>query len=112
MKKLLVPVSVAMAFFTVLLSLSYAATPARILTGRVLGRQDQPLAKAVVYLKNTKTLTVKTYISDLDGSYRFSQLSPDVDYEVYAEYNAARSDTKTLSAFDDRKQVNITLRIK
>ena len=84
----------------------------RTLTGRVLDRQDQPLEKAVVYLKNTKSLVVKTYITDPDGSYRFPALSPNVDYEVYAEHNGARSDTKTLSSFDTRKVVNITLRVK
>jgi carboxypeptidase family protein len=84
----------------------------RSLTGHVINRQDQPIAKAIVYLKNTKSLVVKTYISDPDGSYRFPALSPNVDYEVYAEANGARSDTKTLSAFDSRKQANITLRIK
>lgn len=84
----------------------------RTLTGRVFDRQDQPLAKAVVYLKNTKTLVVKTYIADSDGSYHFPALSPNVDYEVYAEHNGARSDTKTLSAFDNRKIVNFSLRVK
>ena len=35
-----------------------------------------------------------------------------VDYEIYAESNGARSDTKTVSAFDDRKLLDITLRLK
>lgn len=84
----------------------------RTLTGHVFNRQDEPVSKAIVYLKNTKSLAVKTYISDADGTYRFPALSPNVDYEIYAEHNGARSDTKTLSAFDSRKLVNITLRIK
>ncbi|HEY6972323.1 MAG TPA: carboxypeptidase-like regulatory domain-containing protein [Candidatus Angelobacter sp.] len=84
----------------------------RTLMGRVFNRQDEAVQKAVVYLKNTKSLAVKTYITDPDGTYRFPALSPNVDYEVYAEHNGARSDTKTLSAFDNRKVANITLRIK
>ena len=84
----------------------------RSLAGQVFNRQDQPLQKAIVYLKNTKSLILKTYITDSDGGYRFSGLSPNIDYEVYAEFNGARSDTKTLSAFDTRKQVSITLRLK
>jgi hypothetical protein len=83
----------------------------RTLTGRVFAGETQPLSKAIVYLKNTKTLAVKTYITEPDGSYRFPALAVNVDYEVYADYQGARSDTKTLSAFDNRKQVNITLRI-
>src|SRR5579872_2156971 len=73
----------------------------RNLTGHVLGSQDAPLAKAVVYLKNTKTLTVRTYIADADGSFHFPALSANVDYEVYAAFDGSRSDTKTLSAFDN-----------
>jgi Carboxypeptidase regulatory-like domain len=88
------------------------AQGARALSGHVISSANQPLHGAVVYLKNTKTLAIKTYISEPDGSYRFSALSPNVDYEVYADYQGAHSDTKTLSAFDNRKQVEITLRIR
>lgn len=84
----------------------------RSLTGKVLNQHDDPLARAIVYLKNTKTLVVKTYISDADGSYRFPALSPNVDYEIYADLNGQHSDTKTVSAFDNRKVVTLTLRIK
>jgi hypothetical protein len=84
----------------------------RTMIGHVMTRQEQPAQKAIVYLKNTKTLVIKTYITDADGSYRFSGLASNVDYEVYAEQQGARSDTKTLSSFDSRKQVNITLKLK
>jgi hypothetical protein len=84
----------------------------RTLTGHVFNSEDQPLTKAIVYLKNTKTLAIKTYITEADGSYRFPALSLVVDYEVYAEYQGIRSDTKTLSEFDNRKEVNIPLHIK
>ena len=73
---------------------------------------DQPASEAVVYLKNTRTLAVKTFIADKAGAYRFSSLSPNVDYEVYAEQNGKRSDTKTLSSFDSRKVAYINLHIK
>lgn len=84
----------------------------RTVTGHVLNNQDQPLQKAVVHLKNTKTLVIKTYITEPDGTYRFSALSPNVDYEIYAEFNGQRSVIKTLSAFDSRKEVNLTLKIR
>ena len=83
----------------------------RSLSGHVMSSQNQPVQKAIVYLKNTKSLVIKTYITEADGSYRFPALSPNVDYEVYADFQGARSDTKTLSAFDNKKQVNITLKI-
>ena len=66
----------------------------------------------MVYLKNTKTLAMKTYIAQNDGTYRFPELSHNVDYEVYAEKNGKKSNTKTLSQFDDRPSPNINLQIK
>jgi hypothetical protein len=83
----------------------------RALIGRVMNSQDEPVPKAIVYLKNTKNLLIKTYIADSDGSYRFTALAVNVDYEVYAEHQGLRSDTKTLSSFDSRKQANITLKL-
>jgi len=83
----------------------------RALLGHVVTGQGEPVQKAIVYLKNTKTLAIKTYISEADGAFRFPALSPNVDYEIYAESGGARSDTKTLSAFDNRKQVSMTLKL-
>ena len=83
----------------------------RLLTGKVLDRQDNPLVDAVVYLSNLQTRAVKTYIVSADGAYHFPELSPNIDYEVYALYKGQKSDTRAVSQFDDRKQVNIVLRI-
>jgi len=84
----------------------------RLLQGQVMNGDDKPLLDAVVYLKNTKTMAVKTFIAEKDGTYRFPALSPNIDYEVYAEHNGKKSDTKTLSSFDSRKTAYINLKIK
>lgn len=101
-----------------LASLAFAAPPkdkdtsaGRVLIGKVMDRQDNSLPGAIVYLTNTRTHAVKTYIAGQDGSYRFPALSPNIDYEVFAEYNGHRSDTKTVSQFDSRSQVYINLKI-
>ena len=83
----------------------------RTLNGNVRNKGDVALAGAIVYLKNTKTLTVKTYIADDEGGFHFHALSPNVDFEIYAEYNGVRSPTKTLSSFDSRTVVNMELKI-
>ncbi len=83
----------------------------RTLTGQVTTRADAPIPNAVVYLKNTKTLTVKTFITDSAGAFRFPELSLNVDYELYAEHNGAKSETKTLSSFDSRTKPIINLKI-
>jgi len=83
----------------------------RLLLGKVLDKQDNPIPDAVVYVTNTRTRAVKTYIVGKDGSYRFPALSTAVDYEVYAQYHGKKSDTKGVSQFDDRSQVYMDLRV-
>ena len=83
----------------------------RTLQGQVMKDGDAPLAGAVVYIKNTKTLAVRSFTSDDKGNYRFPSLSPNVDYEVYAVFQGAKSDTKTLSAFDSRPLATINLKV-
>jgi hypothetical protein len=118
MKKAMVVTGLALLF-----SVLVAAAPApqfgrapkgdntRLLTGRVLDHVDNPLPNAVVYLTNRRTRAVKTYIVGPDGSYRFPALQPSIDYEVYAQHQGHKSDTKTVSQFDDRQQVSINLKI-
>jgi hypothetical protein len=105
------------AAFLVVVSIAAHAAPdkkdkpqGRLLYGKVLDQQDNPVVNAVVYLTNTRTHAVKTYIIGQDGTYRFPGLST-VDYEVYAQYNDRKSDTKSVSQFDDRSQVYVDLRI-
>ncbi|HUK46377.1 MAG TPA: carboxypeptidase-like regulatory domain-containing protein [Terriglobales bacterium] len=86
-------------------------TPGRLLTGKVLDRNDNPIPDAVVYVTDTRTRAVKTYIVGPDGTYRFPALATNVDYEVYAQAKGKDSDTKRMSQFDDRKVVDIPLRI-
>ncbi|HKN61995.1 MAG TPA: carboxypeptidase-like regulatory domain-containing protein, partial [Candidatus Acidoferrales bacterium] len=57
----------------------------RTVHGTVEDKDENPVPSGVVYLKNVKTQGVKTYIADDSGSYRFSGLDPNVDYEIHAE---------------------------
>lgn len=83
----------------------------RLLLGKVLDSGDNPLKDAVVYVTNTRTRAVKSYIVGPDGTYRFPALSTVVDYEVYAQYNGHKSDTKSVSQFDERSQVYLDLKV-
>lgn len=83
----------------------------RTVRGAVLDKAENPVAAAVVYLKNVRTLAVKTYISDRSGEYRFSGLDPNVDYEVHAESESMTSNTRTVSSFDGRKDIVISLKL-
>ncbi len=109
--------SVCLLFLVVTCALSSAAfdkkdkTVGRLVLGKVLDHQDNPVPDAVVYLTNTRTRAIKTYIVGPDGGYRFPALSGAVDYEVYAQYKGKKSDTKAVSQFDDRSQVYLDLKV-
>jgi len=116
-RSLIKGVTVACALLLALGAMSSASpdkkdkTVGRLLFGKVLDPQDNPLPDAVVYVTNTRTRAVKTYIVGADGTYRFPALSTAVDYEVYAQYKGRKSDTKSVSQFDERSQVYLDLKV-
>lgn len=83
----------------------------RTVHGTVVDKQDNPVESGVVYLKNVHTQDVKTYISDSQGEYRFSGLDPNIDYEIHAEREGLTSTTRSISSFDTRKDVSMTLKV-
>lgn len=83
----------------------------KVLTGRVLDQDDNPVAGAVVYLTNTRTRAVKTYIAGKEGDYRFPGIASNTDYEIYAQSQGRKSDAKSVSQFDSRNQINVNLKI-
>lgn len=86
-------------------------TNTRNVQGVVTDSGETPVTGAVVQLKDTKTLQVRSFITQDGGSYHFSGLSTNVDYELKAEHQGASSGTKTLSVFDSRKQATINLKL-
>ena len=84
----------------------------RSVHGVVTGPDDKPVSGAVVQLKNTKTLQIRSFITQESGSYNFQELSTDVDYELRADFHGASSGTKSLSSFDSRKQAILDLKLK
>ena len=83
----------------------------RVVQGKVADDSNAPVKGAVVYLKDGHTLSVKSFISDDQGEYRFGQLAQNTDYEIWAEHNGKKSPVKTISSFDTKNQFFINLKI-
>ena len=83
----------------------------RVVQGKVIDHADAALKGAVVYLKDGHTLSVKSFIADDQGEYRFGQLAQNTDYELWAESNGKKSSVKTISSFDSKNQFYINLKI-
>jgi len=89
-----------------------AESHVRSVQGLVTGTDGKPVEGAVVQLKNTKTLQIRSYITQTDGRYHFQELSTEVDYELRADFHGASSPTKNLSSFDSRKEPIVDLKLK
>lgn len=83
----------------------------RMVRGTVLDKDEVPVPEAVVYLKNLKNDTIRTTIAGNDGTYRFSGLDPNVDYEVHAEHKDGASAARKVSSFDSRREIVLHLKI-
>ena len=81
-------------------------------SGIVTDATGSPVSGAVVQLKNTKTLQVRSFIAKEMGEYYFHGLATDVDYELKADSNGKSSGTRTLSSFDSHAEAIINLQLK
>src|SRR5579864_8825694 len=83
----------------------------RTVRGTVVDKSEAPVETAVVYLKNMRTQDIITHLSDHDGTFRFSGLDLNVDYEIHAEREGSTSGTRSISNFDTRKEFVLTLKL-
>ncbi len=84
----------------------------RSLEGTVLSKSGSPVPGAVVLLKDTKTLQVRSFIAQPDGKYHFYGLSPDINYQVRAEADNVISPSKNISVFDSHSKIVVNLKLK
>ena len=83
----------------------------RTVRGTVVDKAESPVETAVVYLKNAHTQDIITHLSDRDGTFRFSGLDLNIDYEIHAEREGVTSATRSISNFDTRKEFVLTLKL-
>jgi carboxypeptidase family protein len=84
----------------------------RSVHGIVTDKAESPIPAAVVFLKNTRTNAVRSYIADETGNFRFSGLDPNTDFELHAEKDGAKSPTRTISSFESRKEIVVNLKLE
>jgi hypothetical protein len=83
----------------------------RTVRGTVVDKAESPVETAVVYLKNVHSQDIITHLSDSDGTFRFSGLDLNIDYEIHAEREGMTSATRSISNFDTRKEFVLTLKL-
>jgi hypothetical protein len=112
--RLLVPILVATALASIV---CYAQnnkqkeSELRTVRGTVVDKEEAPVDGAVVYLKNVHSQDIITHLSVSDGTFRFSGLDINVDYEIHAEKEGMTSSTRSISNFDTRKEFVLTLKL-
>lgn len=87
-------------------------TSLRSIEGTVLNTSGSPVPGAIVLLKDTKTLQIRSFIAQADGKYHFYGLSTDINYELRAESNGMTSPRKMVSVFDSHRVVHLNLKLK
>ena len=80
--------------------------------GLVVDADSAPVQGATVFLKNTKTKSIRSYTSATNGRFRFAQVGMTDDYDLWAEKEGKKSATKTVSSWDARKDFETELKLK
>lgn len=86
-------------------------TQLRSVRGVVTDKADKPIQNSVVFLKNLRTNVVLSHFTDQEGSYRFTGLDPNVDYEIHAEAGEEKSASRTVTSLDSRKEITLNLKL-
>jgi hypothetical protein len=83
----------------------------RTIDGTVKDASDNPLANAIVQLKNTKTSNIVNFATKDDGKYVFRDLPMDINYELLAKHGDLSTPAKKVSVYDTRKRVIVNFQL-
>jgi hypothetical protein len=84
----------------------------RVVTGSVVDADSAAVSGATVFLRNSKTKSIRSYTSSKEGRFRFAQVNKSEDYDLWAEKEGKKSAIKTVSSWDARNEFETELRIK
>src|SRR6266436_2824010 len=77
---------------------------ARTIQGMVKDQADNPVAGAIVQLKNIKTAKIVNFATKDDGKFAFRELFLDADYELLAMRGNLTTPVKKVTLYDTRKE--------
>ena len=83
----------------------------RTIDGTVKDASDNPIADAIVQLKDTKTSNIVNFATKEDGKYVFRDLPMDINYELLAKHNDLSTPVKKISVYDTRKHVIVNFQL-
>ena len=83
----------------------------RLIDGIVKDASDNPLADAIVQLKDTRTSKIVNFATKSDGKYVFRDLAMDINYELLAKRNDLATPVKKVSVYDTRKHVIVNFQL-
>lgn len=84
----------------------------RVVNGVVESSDSAPLPGATVFLRNGKSKAIRSYTTPADGHFRFAQVSMSDEFELWAEKEGRKSPAKTISTWDNRKEISVELKVK
>jgi len=83
----------------------------RTIDGTVKDASDNPLADAIVQLKDTKTSKIVNFPTKDDGKYVFRDLPMDINYELVAKRGEIATPVKKVSVYDTRKHIIVNFQL-
>ena len=90
-------------FFLACVPSVQSAQQPKNITGQVSDLRGRPLTGANVFVRNVDTGVVRIHRTDDRGIYAVYGLPPDVDFEVYAEFEGEESEKRVISRFLNRE---------
>jgi hypothetical protein len=89
---------------------SFAAS--RVVAGTVYYQGKEPASGAAVQLEDRSTMQIVSRVTDREGHFRFTEVSPDHDYEVTATKKGYWSKSHSVSRFSSRSVETVDLVLK
>ena len=83
----------------------------RTIEGTVKDASDNPLASAIVQLKDLKTSKIVNFATKDDGKFAFRDLPMDINYELVATRGDLTAPMKKVSVYDTRKKVTLNFQL-